>query len=216
MLFDYIPRLYANYLAGCSLWGWRTLPRPPWQWNSWESGGTLLSSDSKRWNRWKCSKMQVVQVIGMSGATAHHLVWQFWKSREHPLLWKQWNRISVNGNVIPLAVKICCSCSYCNIKFPFVLRIWKLEPPTLSFFFFKVTRSLGQKGSFNFPNILKLTLFDRYVTILYFLNEVPAGGETAFPLADNATFDKEVCVICCSHFSLFYRKYFLPSIFFNI
>ena len=136
MLFDYIPRLYANYLAGCSLWGWRTLPRPPWQWNSWESGGTLLSSDSKRWNRWKWSKMQVVQVIGMSGATAHHLVWQFWKSREHSLLWKQWKRISVNGNVIPLAVKICCSCSYCNIKFPFVLRIWKLEPPTLSFFLF--------------------------------------------------------------------------------
>ncbi|KAM7450274.1 prolyl 4-hydroxylase [Porites harrisoni] len=32
----------------------------------------------------------------------------------------------------------------------------------------------------------------RYVTILYFLNEVPAGGETAFPLADNATFDKEL------------------------
>ena len=33
---------------------------------------------------------------------------------------------------------------------------------------------------------------NRYITILYFLNEVTAGGETAFPLADNATFDKQV------------------------
>lgn len=32
----------------------------------------------------------------------------------------------------------------------------------------------------------------RYITILYFLNEVTAGGETAFPLADNATFDKQL------------------------
>ncbi|RMX59581.1 hypothetical protein pdam_00003642 [Pocillopora damicornis] len=31
----------------------------------------------------------------------------------------------------------------------------------------------------------------RYVTILYFLNEPPEGGETAFPMADNATFIKE-------------------------
>lgn len=31
----------------------------------------------------------------------------------------------------------------------------------------------------------------RYVTILYFLNEPPEGGETAFPMADNATFNKE-------------------------
>ena len=34
--------------------------------------------------------------------------------------------------------------------------------------------------------------FSRYVTILYFLNEPPEGGETAFPMADNATFIKEV------------------------
>ena len=34
--------------------------------------------------------------------------------------------------------------------------------------------------------------FFRYVTILYFLNEPPEGGETAFPMADNATFNKEV------------------------
>ncbi|XP_020602861.1 transmembrane prolyl 4-hydroxylase-like [Orbicella faveolata] len=31
----------------------------------------------------------------------------------------------------------------------------------------------------------------RYVTFLYFLNEPPEGGETAFPMADNATFVKE-------------------------
>jgi len=32
----------------------------------------------------------------------------------------------------------------------------------------------------------------RYVTILYFLNEVLEGGETAFPVADNTTFNKEL------------------------
>ena len=81
--FDYIPRLCANYLAGCSLWSWRTLPRPPWQWNSWESGDTLLSSDSKRWNRWPWSKMQVVQVIGrMSSTTAYYLIWQYFGNQE--------------------------------------------------------------------------------------------------------------------------------------
>lgn len=30
------------------------------------------------------------------------------------------------------------------------------------------------------------------MTVLYFLNDVEEGGETAFPLADNATFDHEV------------------------
>lgn len=147
MTFGYIPRLYANYLAGCSLWSWWTLPRPPWQWSSWESGGRLLSSDSKRWSRWPWNKMQVVQVIGMSGATAHHLVWQFW------------NRMSVNSNVIPPAVKICCSCSYCNIKFPFALRIWKLEAPTKSFSLFSGHQIFRQNGSLNFPNILNWSLW---------------------------------------------------------
>ena len=32
----------------------------------------------------------------------------------------------------------------------------------------------------------------RYATILYFLDNVEDGGETAFPVADNITFDKEV------------------------
>ena len=32
----------------------------------------------------------------------------------------------------------------------------------------------------------------RYLTVLYFLNDVPSGGETAFPIADNATFDEKV------------------------
>ena len=35
-------------------------------------------------------------------------------------------------------------------------------------------------------------LLFRYVTFLYFLNEPPEGGETAFPMADNVTFVKEV------------------------
>ncbi|XP_031556337.1 transmembrane prolyl 4-hydroxylase-like [Actinia tenebrosa] len=32
----------------------------------------------------------------------------------------------------------------------------------------------------------------RYLTVLYFLNDVEEGGETAFPLADNSTFDEKV------------------------
>ena len=32
----------------------------------------------------------------------------------------------------------------------------------------------------------------RYATILYYLNDVEDGGETAFPVADNDTFDKKV------------------------
>ena len=32
----------------------------------------------------------------------------------------------------------------------------------------------------------------RYITILYYLNDVEEGGETAFPVADNATLDMAV------------------------
>ena len=32
----------------------------------------------------------------------------------------------------------------------------------------------------------------RYATILYYLNDIDDGGETAFPVVDNATFDKQV------------------------
>ena len=34
----------------------------------------------------------------------------------------------------------------------------------------------------------------RYLTVLYFLSDVEEGGETAFPLADNETFDEDVSV----------------------
>ena len=36
--------------------------------------------------------------------------------------------------------------------------------------------------------------FVRYITILYFLNDVEEGGQTAFPVADNETFNHEVCI----------------------
>ena len=32
----------------------------------------------------------------------------------------------------------------------------------------------------------------RYITILYYLNDVEQGGETAFPMADNVTLDMDV------------------------
>ena len=37
-------------------------------------------------------------------------------------------------------------------------------------------------------------LFCRYITILYFLNDVEEGGQTAFPIADSATFKRQVCM----------------------
>ena len=41
---------------------------------------------------------------------------------------------------------------------------------------------------------LKKTVFLRFMTILYYLNDVEDGGETAFPVADNETFDQMVSV----------------------
>ena len=44
-------------------------------------------------------------------------------------------------------------------------------------------------------SIIGIVLFHltgRYITILYFLNDVEEGGETAFPVADNETFSYEV------------------------
>lgn len=35
-------------------------------------------------------------------------------------------------------------------------------------------------------------LMYRYLTIGYYLNDVPSGGETAFPIADNGTYHQEV------------------------
>ena len=37
-----------------------------------------------------------------------------------------------------------------------------------------------------------LVSFIRYVTILFYLNDVEEGGETAFPMADNVTLSMEV------------------------
>ena len=43
----------------------------------------------------------------------------------------------------------------------------------------------------HFARITFTHLF-RYITILYYLNDVEEGGETAFPMADNATLDIHV------------------------
>lgn len=32
----------------------------------------------------------------------------------------------------------------------------------------------------------------RYATVLYYLNDVEEGGETAFPVVDKTTFDRKV------------------------
>jgi len=46
-----------------------------------------------------------------------------------------------------------------------------------------ISKSSGTLGSYSFY---------RYITILYYLNDVEEGGETAFPVADNETFDQTV------------------------
>ena len=46
------------------------------------------------------------------------------------------------------------------------------------------------------PNLAQFFVcFARYLTVLYFLNDVPNGGETAFPVADNVTFDEKVVAL---------------------
>ncbi len=42
-----------------------------------------------------------------------------------------------------------------------------------------------------------ILLFSRYITVLYFLSDVEEGGETAFPIADNETFDEDVSFYKC-------------------
>ena len=48
----------------------------------------------------------------------------------------------------------------------------------------------------------------RYATILYFLDNVEDGGETAFPIADNSTFDDEVSAVIKE---LYIEYHILPS-----
>lgn len=39
---------------------------------------------------------------------------------------------------------------------------------------------------------LTATLSCRYVTVLFYLNNVTGGGETVFPIADNRTYEEMV------------------------
>ena len=41
-------------------------------------------------------------------------------------------------------------------------------------------------------NYISFEFGSRYITVLYFLNHVEEGGETAFPIADNATANSTV------------------------
>ena len=49
---------------------------------------------------------------------------------------------------------------------------------------------------------LFLLFHDRFATVLYILDDVEDGGETAFPMADNSTFDDEVGKRHVSSFSI--------------
>lgn len=39
---------------------------------------------------------------------------------------------------------------------------------------------------------MNFIFYYRYATVLYYLNDVEYGGETAFPVVDKNTFDKQV------------------------
>ena len=43
---------------------------------------------------------------------------------------------------------------------------------------------------------LTATLSCRYVTVLFYLNNVTGGGETVFPIADNRTYEEMVNESC--------------------
>lgn len=54
-------------------------------------------------------------------------------------------------------------------------------------------QSRTRKNTSQFQCGNSITLFSgRYLTVLYFLNDVEEGGETAFPVANNETFSTEV------------------------
>ena len=41
-----------------------------------------------------------------------------------------------------------------------------------------------------------LAICCRFITLMAYLNDVEEGGETAFPAADNATYDSNVSTFC--------------------
>ena len=76
-----------------------------------------------------------------------------------------------------------------------ILRVNSTKPPIK---WYKVWIQFGylinhdKRVSFISDKGLKKTIFLRFMTILYYLNDVEDGGETAFPVADNETFDQAV------------------------
>lgn len=54
----------------------------------------------------------------------------------------------------------------------------------------------------------------RYITVLFYLNSVEGGGETAFPVADNRTYDEVVrnCVWVWKCVQSIYTKYCVHTV----
>ena len=53
------------------------------------------------------------------------------------------------------------------------------------------------------PSESNFLSFRRYVTVLYFLNRVEEGGETAFPVADEEYFNETVTIFGVGYLQVF-------------
>ena len=61
----------------------------------------------------------------------------------------------------------------------------------MSSFLIVLPGHIGQRRTKSSGTLVSYSFY-RYITILYYLNDVEEGGETAFPVADNETFNQEV------------------------
>lgn len=167
---------------GGTLWWGRTLPRPPWQrpcvsWNSLHTHAPRSQHLHSVWD--------VLQV-----RCAH---WDEWSNisstkNKYKNLWTSW--IHPSGAITKLCIYIVTS----------IVAAGMLV-------FVSLHCQLGEKKFVCFPLVcvcvvflctihvsvnLNLCCTPRYITVLFYLNSVEGGGETAFPVADNRTFDEVV------------------------
>lgn len=94
-------------------------------------------------------------------------------------------------------------CKFYNVcKFLVLITLWLLIFYARCSSYFFTTWKL-RDISFNYYWYYCYSI--RYVTVLYYLNDVEEGGETAFPMADNTTRNMEVRCWSCVRGSLRYH-----------
>lgn len=80
---------------------------------------------------------------------------------------------------------------------PHLQYLYRVEQASQDSIFIISSRSQLYLYMYHFYLFIFLFFFIfRFITVLYYLNDVEEGGETAFPVADNETFDQQVS---CTH-----------------